>query len=194
MPDRKSSWMKSQGAEEGSGTLRISLKNDGLHTERVLEDEGNYLKNDEHGIKEKSTFLKTSRQYSIPGLPGLGLEPFVVTTDRIPCRIDQLKEMLTHPGDIPPHQPSVWWILPALCWVLGLLLVKFLERAVRMGTAMQRLCWICEAPFAHHWLLFFLLLLPCFRHLFLGNPVWRNISGAIINNAQCSFAAVGLCF
>lgn len=46
----------------------------------------NSLKNEEHGIKDKSTYLKTSRQYRIARLPGLGPKPFVVTTDGIPYR------------------------------------------------------------------------------------------------------------
>lgn len=46
----------------------------------------NSLKNEEHGIKDKSTYLKTSRQYRIAGLPGLGPKPFAVTTDGIPYR------------------------------------------------------------------------------------------------------------
>lgn len=45
-----------------------------------MRDNDNFLKNEEHGIKEKSTYLKTSRQYRIPGQSGLGLKPFVVTT------------------------------------------------------------------------------------------------------------------
>lgn len=53
--------MKSQRAEEGSETLRIRLKNDGLNREGMSEDEGNSLKNEEYGIKDKSTYLKTSK-------------------------------------------------------------------------------------------------------------------------------------
>lgn len=58
-----------------------------MKTEEVSEDEGNSLKNEEHGIKEKNTNLKTCRQYRITGLPRLGLKVFVVTTDGIPYGI-----------------------------------------------------------------------------------------------------------
>lgn len=56
-----------------------------------MMDKENSLKNEEHGIKDKNTYLKDKNQQAtqlpIPGLSGLGLKPFVVTTDGIPCRI-----------------------------------------------------------------------------------------------------------
>lgn len=91
MPDEN--WMRSWGAEEGSETLRISWKMM-VWTQRgyqKMRDPENSIKNEGLGIKDKSTYLKTSRQYSIPGLPGLELKPFVVTSVGNPYRISPIE-------------------------------------------------------------------------------------------------------
>lgn len=145
-----------------------------------MRDKENSLKNEEHGIKDKSTYLKTTGQCRIPERPGLGPKPFVVTTDGIPYS--------TWPIEGSAHT-SWWYSTPSTQCLMNpssFVLSLWLDPCQVPWRCSQNRCCHAKA-LLNLWgticspLTFVPLAL--LRHLFLGNATWRNISGAIINTA-----------